>query len=449
MSRVFVDGIHMQQRYTGSVDPVTLEPIDAVRRVNSGLAMKVNTDDDGEITEIVWAAPSKKFSEGSYQSMVAIKSDGHLVYAEGNPGRLSRPDNLFNLDFDATVERLNRCLKAEGLPGFSAGERQEIDPQHWTDYNVTHGIFHEWSGATVSRLHLTSNYETGSMAAAQSMIDWLSTQSVARIRRGRLGESTVMWGHRRSRVLIKAYIKANEMLAHRHGRTAEEIKADPVYQYCLAQGIVRFEIEVDRRTLAEHHCRYLGDITMEKLTNLFDQYVDPLVNRVREDVTTMDLMALPSTVRATAAAWLKGVDVRTLLSRATYFRHAKTLREYGMDISEPLGNVKPFTTIIKVIEVRPVTAAPDWYWQHQRALSLKAAGDYPVFDNECADADARAKAKPTSADADAPSSGENHAAVCRISDFNRRTASDYRASPTASPGGPDSGNVYRLHPVNA
>jgi hypothetical protein len=188
---------------------------------------------------------------------------------------------------------------------------------------------------------------------------------------------------------------------------------------------------------------------MEKLTNLFDQYVDPLVNRVREDVTTMDLMALPSTVRATAAAWLKGVDVRTLLSRATYFRHAKTLREYGMDISEPLGNVKPFTTIIKVIEVRPVTAAPDWYWQHQRALSLKAAGDYPVFDNDSAAADARAKAKPTSANADALNSGENHAAMCRISDFNRREASDYRPSLAASPGGPDSGNVYRLHPVNA
>ncbi|WP_206210829.1 hypothetical protein, partial [Vogesella urethralis] len=76
--------------------------------------------------------------------------------------------------------------------GFSACERQEIDPLHCTEYNVTHGIFHVWSGATVSRLHLTSIYETGSMAAAQSMIDWLSTQSVARIRRGRLGESPVM-----------------------------------------------------------------------------------------------------------------------------------------------------------------------------------------------------------------------------------------------------------------
>lgn len=47
------------------------------------------------------------------------------------------------------------------------------------------------------------------------------------------------------------------------------------------------------------------------------------------------------------------------MSRATLFRHAKVLREYGLDIME-VRNIVKFPTKVNVIELKPVSP-PDWY----------------------------------------------------------------------------------------
>jgi II/X family phage/plasmid replication protein len=65
-------------------------------------------------------------------------------------------------------------------------------------------------------------------------------------------------------------------------------------------------------------------------------------------------------VRATLAAWLGGQDLKAVLSRATLFRHAKVLREYGVDILET-RNVVLAKTKVRVVELEPL-AVPDWHW---------------------------------------------------------------------------------------
>lgn len=376
MSAIFIDFIRIQQTHpVGYMADGTFR--ERLPVVEDGIVYKFKRDESGNWPQDEEGNPipeyesvSRRFISGSYDSLYVIRCDGAKVEFEGNVGRFCRPDNLFNLDFDATVQKINEILATYDLPPFTAG-----DPYFKTNpsaHDYKHGLLQEWTGASVSELHITQNYATGNAGNAQAAIDWLATQSVTHIKRTRAHDTTVTWGKKSGRKLLKAYLKAPEMLTHRHGRSKAEIEQDPVYQYANTHGILRFELEAKRLHLRDHHCRFLGEITMDKLIRLFNEDVEPLLGRVKTDITRMELDTLPAPVRMTASAYLRGENVSTLLSRRTFYRHLKVLRDYGLDISEPLPTLHKFSPVIQVIQIQPITEVPDWYWQHQRTLSLRA-----------------------------------------------------------------------------
>ncbi|MCL6263162.1 phage/plasmid replication protein [Craterilacuibacter sp. RT1T] len=375
----FVDFIRIKQRHAGVFDAETLEMKPALPLVDSGLVGKWGRDaETGNLNEDPeWGTASKLHIRGSFDSLVIVRCDGYTVELEGNVGRLDRPDNVFNLDWEGTLAKCNEILAGFDLPPFTPGEKDlNLNP---SEYDYKHGNCGYWTGASVSEIHLTRNYHTGSMANAQCAIDWLSTQSLKNIKRGKGGPTSVVWGSKKGRKLITAYLKAPEMLApgHKHGRKTETIKNDPVYQYCTQSGLLRLELKAQRLMLRDKDLRFIGDITMGKLIQLFDSEIDPLLNRTREDITRLDLDAIPSPFCMTAAAFLRGENVKTLLSNGSFYRHAKKLREYGIDIAEPLASLQKFTSVIKVVELTAAIQPPRWYWNHQQQLStVQAANDY-------------------------------------------------------------------------
>lgn len=366
----------MSQVHPGRLDAEG-ELVPAIPTVDSGVVMKAGRDpvtqefnDDPD-----WISYSKLHHEGSFSSGFMLRSDGYRVDLSGNIGRLDRPDNLFNLAIEETVEKASALVQQYGLPPFTPGECSVV--QNPTAYDLETGQLTSWSGATVSQLHLTENYATGSAANAQAAIDWLATQSKSHVKRGRAGESTMTWGRKGARVYLKCYIKAEEMLAHAkvHGRTREQVMQDPVYIFCRDNGIIRFELEAGRLLLRDNGLRFLGDITMKKLENLFRSQVDPLLSRVRSDITRIDFDALDikPAIKMAAMAYLRGEDVRSQLPTRTFYRYSKLLREYGIDISEPLQNAKGFATVIRVIDIAPIQEAPNWYWDYQARMATIAA----------------------------------------------------------------------------
>jgi len=374
---IFVDWINASQTFPGTLAEDGLDVLPSIPKVDSGFVAKIGRDENQElIDDPEWITTSRLQHRGSFESSIMLRSDGFRVDLSGNVGRLDRPDNLFNLQWDETLAKVNEFVGSHGLPPFSAGEQRMND--NVSEYDRKHGNLICWTGGTVSMIHLTENYVTGSAGNAQAFIDWIATQSKSHVKRGRAGESTVGFGSKgSSRSYLKFYIKADEMLAHAkaHGRTAAEIKADPVYQYCKENGVVRVELEARRLLLRDNQLRFIGDITMPKLEKLFRNEVDPLLTRTREDITRVDLDALDLApgAKMTAAAYLRGEDVRASLSRATFFRYAKQLRDYGIDISTPLDNATKFTSLIKVVEISPINTAPDWYWTHQFRMTAQAA----------------------------------------------------------------------------
>jgi hypothetical protein len=212
----------------------------------------------------------------------------------------------------------------------------------------------------VSRLDITRNYATGNEATARHFIQWLAGRSIARMRRGFAGSESVWWAN--TRHMLKAYIKHLEML--KHGTPTDS----KLVGWLRERGVVRVEVELKKRLLSELSLNALGDITDEKLETLFDEQTAIFHSADRSNDDDI-LDHLPQRSRVYAAAWLAGKEMQSMCSRATLFRHAKVLRECGIDILQT-RNVSSFPIKVRTIELQPLrlSDAPDWYSLEERAV---------------------------------------------------------------------------------
>lgn len=341
---VFIDWITIQQNHMEGGLPV--------------IAKSLIIGSDHESGEIDYKTYSPKQVKGSHDTSIQVRCDGMRVSLSGNVGRFGRSDNVFNLSLSETIQKCNQILALFDLPPFTAGEHKlNANP---TADDIKNGIWGKWGGAVISRLDATCNYETGSPEAAMSVINWLDSQSVSRVKKSRLGATTVGFGTTGSRINNVAYIKADEMLVHcKNKDEREEMKQSRAYVYCRDKGIVRFEVRLNRLKLKEKHCRYLGDIDMNKVVQLFDEQSE-IFKRVKVDQNVVDITSLPKAVQQTALTYLRGDDPSLYLLRRTWYNHAKTLREYGIDIAEVRQNVVPTPISIRYIDVK-AAQVPEWY----------------------------------------------------------------------------------------
>lgn len=290
--------------------------------------------------------------QGSHDTRLRVVSHNGVVALSGNPGRFGRPDNLFNLDFFDTIHRATAIMDDQGLPGFDVGEPVGA---------AGLGAELQWSGARVWCVHLTRNYLTGSPENARHAINWLDGQTVARVKKSRLGASTVAWGSLKY-AQTEVYVKADEMLAHcRSDDEREAMRASPVYNWARDNGVLRVEVKAGKDYLRYKGLTYLGNWTVGAIEKVFEDRTEVL-RRCRVDVDEFDVSALPRRLRFVAAAWMKGEDVRALyadVSRYTLWRHAKALRDYGIDILEP-RNLSTFPVRVRTVELRPASV-PEWY----------------------------------------------------------------------------------------
>lgn len=380
----FIDGIILSQRF----------PVGSCKSLAGlrSIAYRETGDisfDGSEVaeTEVLPERLKAAWIQGSHATKVQVSSDGTLVQLKGNPGRFGRSDNVFNCDWQGTFDASNRILRAQGLPAFVCGEQaaspkifRQCDgemasraefahylciPEPGTEQYAKAREFclegdltpgHE--GARVWSIHVTRNFVTGSEADALSVLNWLDGQSVARVKKQRFGRSTVVWGSIKY-CQVEAYLKADEMMAHCKGEIEREMmRQNPVYQWCRENGVVRVEVKAAKDCLRDKGLTWAGDWNMAKVIQLFEERTE-ILHRVRADVEEFDPATLPSKVAVTASAWLRGEDVQRCMKRTTFWRHAKLLREYGIDIAEP-RNVASMPVRIKTIDIQ-AASVPDWY----------------------------------------------------------------------------------------
>lgn len=370
----FVDGIVLTQKHkAGSVREIA-----GVRSVAYREVGDINRAGEAvSEQEVIGEQFRHAWIQGSHSTAIRLKSEDGLVSLAGNPGRWSRPDNLFNCDLDGTVVAANRILALQGLPGFEAGDAvgsarlaQVLTDGSFAwatggdgdvktaDYVVVEpdGTFRQ--GARVWSIHVTRNYCTGAPSTAQAVLNWLDSQSVARVKKQRFGKSTVVWGNL-NYCQVEAYIKADEMMNHCRGDIErEQMRQNPAYQWARDMGVVRVEVKAAKDYLRDRGLTHLGAWDMGKVIQLFEERTEVL-RRVKCDIEEFDPAMLPTRIATTAAAWLGGADVKRTMHERTFYRHAKALREYGIDIAEP-RNVQTMPVKIKTIEMQAV-GVPEWY----------------------------------------------------------------------------------------
>ena len=211
-----------------------------------------------------------------------------------------------------------------------------------------------------------------------------------------MGDSTLYLGSSKStKGSIKIYAKGPEMRVNRPGaalirdeieaekiaRARGEVPASPWYRAVAphyddcsewAAGAVRIELTLKRRDLVELGLLTLADWERanwdrQLSRRMMRRYLEPI--RVPEGNMRNIVDELPKKIRGHYQLWRTGEDLRTTLSRATWFRVRSQLRAFGVDIATPppaelqlsLAPVAPMKVaqLSELLGLR-VMDVPDW-----------------------------------------------------------------------------------------
>lgn len=362
---------------------------------------------EGQATEeheIVGESQSPAWLHGSHETRLQVKSDGKKLLFAGNPGRFGRPDNVFNLDWDQSVKRVNEVLAEHGFPKkvMFGGRRVNYDELN-KDSSICITRADESSearywGARVWGAHFTQNYTTGGPDNLRAVLAWLGTQTMRRVTSKQRGSSTIEFGAI-GYCQTQLYDKAAEILAHckskqeklflqsqltqeeekeflygrpdKHhpdwmvgAKTEAEISAlhakRKAWEYAYENGLLRVEVKCAKDYLVHKGLTYLGAWDMGTVIEIFNERTE-IIRRLEVEVDDFDVNRLPKTLKMAAAAWLAGVDLRSIMPYSTFARKAKELGKYGLDVYKvrDLAVVRPIMAK-KRIEVE-VATPPAWY----------------------------------------------------------------------------------------
>lgn len=349
---VFCDWISLHQDHVGVDLPI----------INDGCVVKFDHDaigraisaDTGELrpvfdaTKAEYTVHRKVQHEGSFDTRVSVRCDGRRVELSGNVGRFGRPDNLFGDKVLETITRANEILEAMGLPPFTHDQR--------TVGCARSDSFHKSHNVVITRVDLTANFATGSKDAAYRVLHWMGGQGSSRNsgKNPRNYGNGITWNEGSKRHYEKLYYKADEL---------GKYVSDDVRRYCTDNGILRYEVSLKSRELADRGLQsmtaWAQTVEGQRMENIiYGKFADVLT---RNQVTATEIQDIPGKLGLVARSYLNGENPYQSLHAPdrTRRRWRADLLKYGLDIAAPI-DVTRLTQRIRVIELQPV-AAPDWY----------------------------------------------------------------------------------------
>jgi len=312
-------------------------------------------DETGEIrpffdaTKAEYTVEKRIEHEGSYDTKLSVRCDGHRVEISGNVGRFGRPDNLFGLRVLETIERASQILAALGLPPFTC---QEKNCNHSRQDNFAKG-----RNCVITRVDLTANFATGSREAAFRCLHWMSGQGTARNsgKNPRNYGNGITWNEGSKRHYEKLYFKADEL---------GKYVSDDVRRYCEENGLLRYEVSLKARELADRGLQsmvgwsYVSKEGTRMENVVYGKFAEVLT---RNQVTVTECQKIPGKLGLIAKSYLNGENPYQTLEAgpSTLRRWRASLMAYGIDIAQPI-DVTRMQTRIRVIDLQPVSA-PSWY----------------------------------------------------------------------------------------
>lgn len=302
------------------------------------------------VEDVEFCAPRSHQHVASFDSSIMIRCDGYRIEIDGNISRLGRPDNLFGLSVLDCFTKANELLRGMyGIPeAFKCCEE--------TEQYATSGTFIQ-TNAVITRVDVTMNYAAGSAVKARRVINAMCGQSVQRTGKNSAPKSYgngVTWNEGSKRWYAKLYIKADSLGEH---------VTPEVAQYCADNGIVRHEVSLKARELADRGLQSLLGWARRKEGIPMENVIYADFGEIfhRNTVSHTDFSDMPRSIAKLARDYYNGADLwhDDTYTKRTRQLWRKKLLPYGLDIATP-PNALRFATRVQVVDLQPL-AAPAWY----------------------------------------------------------------------------------------
>lgn len=319
--------------------PIMHEPIQA------GRVMKITPHG-----EIDWESECWFDAAGSHDHNIRMRSHGPAnLDISGNFLKWLQGHNLFGTnDVQGLVHETLASLSERGFIAIAADARHLVNASR---------------AATVSRIDLTEMFELPSRAACRAWIKAAeSTAHMAHRGRGTLTrEGTLYFGKASRRSMLKIYVKGDEIEAQGKGH---KLPADLPFRDALctwADNKLRVELQLRTLTLVDLELQMVGSWGDNEPLTVFSKYLSTLNLNSQMPILGPDLDKLPAHLRSTYQHWWTGFDVRSVVSKATFYRHRRELLSFGIDIAmrRPAQPLPAVAQLRQVLEAKPA-GVPTW-----------------------------------------------------------------------------------------
>ncbi|MGQ8363681.1 phage/plasmid replication protein, II/X family [Glaciecola sp. 1036] len=309
----------------------------------------VSIDEDGEVA---WRILKRKQAIGSFDKRISFKSIGgdgqgnatHL-WISGNPSKFLQGHNVFGSDdlvslmFDTFRVICNQFNFQPTLQEYQAIKNG--------DYEL--GI-----------VDINYSYELPKRADVQAFIRALEFKAKTRHGRPSMKGGTLYFGKNSERWAIKLYAKGEE-LSTKTGALPDALKHQGIEDW--ADNKLRIELRLLSKELAKLGIKHAATLTPELTEKLFKEYLDKINMTDQIKLSNETVNQLPNKLKSTYTLWAQGHDLRSLMSKRTYYYHRKELESYGINIDlAPCSEHQKENNVVPMIRILEATPAniPRW-----------------------------------------------------------------------------------------
>lgn len=328
------------------IDWITAE-IRCNNKLDTGCLAKINPKG-----EVDWVSCSWLPVTGSYESNIMIKplSDTRIVIS-GNPAKFLQGHNLFGTNdlvylFNKAFAVIHELLADDGLTPTTS----QLD-------DIENGKYH------LTRVDIN---ETWHLKDGNSVKAWIRAagekMNMPYRGKGVFSGDTLYWGKGSKYWFMKCYHKGDEIL-RKKSNFPSDLKIPEMLEY--ADKSLRLELVLCSKFLRST-CLNNAYFWQEKTAKmLLLEYIKKFEMSDNFMISDDVLAKLPTKLKSYYFMWLHGEDVRKHVSKTTFYRIRKQLKEYGIDIAllrdkeREVNNVIP---LVKYLEAKPV-GIPDWAYE--------------------------------------------------------------------------------------
>jgi len=315
--------------------------------IASGAVQSFNADG-----ELEWTTPKRIQATGSYDKKIAYKSIGgngqgqatHL-WVNGNPSKFIQGHNVFGSDdLKGLLYQVYLIITSQ----------LGIQPSPKELYQVRTGDYE------LTMVDINYSFSLPSRSDVLAFIRRLEFNSVTRHGRPTTKGGTIYFGKNSQRWALKMYCKAEEM-QKKDRQLPEPLKNKGLE--CWVDNKLRIELRLLSKQLKSLGIESVKDLPPIRVKQLFNDYVRKIEMTEQIKLSTERLLELPNKLRSTYTLWSEGHDLRDMMSPATYKRHRKELKLFGINIDitpEKQPNITSnIVTLVRVLEAEPAEV-PLW-----------------------------------------------------------------------------------------